>query len=479
MKTATVKQQCKFLAIVMTATLALFVQDAQALSIDEYIGLAKEKNPLLKSYQYSLEAADSRVKAAELDLAPVITGSFTSSNDKSRPSQIGTEREAELFSFGIAKKFFTGTLVKLDAATGEFNNTGAPAGFAEYSTGQVGITISQSLWKDSFGHGTRMKISRLEKSAQVEKLGSELQSRVALYDVEANYWDYALAQEDYKLKKANLERAQKIDKWTANRVGNGISDRADLMNAKALMALREAQFIQAEEELKTQEVKLRDNLQLADNEKTPVINGDLGTARPYLINLIKMKNVEKIESRIASLEAEARGLVADETVDNLRPDLSVFGNYTTTSYDADHSQAVSDMTKNDYPKNSIGLNFTWVFETGAKSGTRDAARKDALAAQLRADKKRSEGKSAWTDLVRKYDVLKTSVSTLEKVASYQRERAKAEQDKLSKGRTVTANVVLAETDAAEAEINLLRTRSSLRKLEASSLFFIDTTNGAE
>ena len=126
------------------------------------------------------------------------------------------------------------------------------------------------------------------------------------------------------------------------------------------MALREAQFIQAEEELKTQEVKLRDNLQLADNEKTPVINGDLGTARPYLINLIKMKNVEKIESRIASLEAEARGLVADETVDNLRPDLSVFGNYTTTSYDADHSQAVSDMTKNDYPKNSIGLNFTWV-----------------------------------------------------------------------------------------------------------------------
>ena len=486
MRTSSVKQQCKFLAIVMTATLALFIQDAQALSIDEYIGLAKEKNPLLKSYQYSLEAADSRVKAAEIDLAPVITGSYTSSNDKSRPSQLGTEREAELFSFGVAKKFFTGTLVKLDAATGEFNNTGAAQGFSQYSTGQVGITISQSLWKDSFGTGTRTKVSRIEKLAQVEKLGAELQSRVALYDVEANYWDYALAQEDYKLKKANLERAQKIEKWTANRVGNGISDRADLMNAKALMALREAQFIQAEEELKTQEVKLRDNLQLAENEKTPVINGDLATARPYLINLIKMKNVEKIESKIASLEAEARALVADETVDNLRPDLSVFGNYTTTSYDADHSQAISDMTKNDYPKNSVGVNFTWVFETGAKSGTRDAAKKDALAAQYRADKKRTEGKSSWTDLVRKYDVLKTSVSTLEKVAGFQRERAKAEQDKLSKGRTVTANVVLAETDAAEAEINLLKTRSSLRKLEASSLFFIDsaesgsyTSNGAE
>ena len=480
MKTANVKQQCKFLAIVMTATLALFLQDAKAISIDEYIGLAKEKNPLLKSYQYSLEAADLRTKAAEIDLAPVLTGNYTKSNDESRPSQLGTEREAEIYSLGLSKKFFTGTFVKLDATTGEFHNTAVLIpGFDQYSTGAVGITIQQSLWKDFFGGGTRTKISRLEKLAEIEKLNAELQSRMALYDVESNYWDYALAQENYRLKKANLERAQKIEKWTSDRVGNGISDRADLMNTKALMALREAQFIVAEEELKTQEVRLRDNLQLAENEPTPIINADLGSARPYLINLIKMKNVEKIEARIAALDAQARVLIADETVDGLRPDLSVFGNYTTTSYDRNHDQAVSNMTKDDYPKNTVGVNFTWVFEGGSKSATRDAAKKDALAAHLRADKRRSEGKNSWTDLVRKYDVLKSSVTTLEKVANFQRERAKAEQDKLSKGRTVTANVVLAETDAAEAEINLLRTKSSLRKLEASSLFFIDETVGVE
>lgn len=478
MRVSTVKQQCKFLAIVLTATLAVFIQDAQAISIDDYITLAKDKNPLLRSYQYSLEAADAKKDAARLDLAPIVTGSWVKSNDKSRPSQLGSDRDAELFSLAVAKKFFTGTLVKLDAQTGEFVNPGAMApGFDQYSTGSVGITIQQSLWKDFFGYGTRKKISRQEKLAEIEKLVSELQGRGALYDVEANYWDYALAQEDLKLKKANFERAQRIEKWTANRVSNGIADRADLMNAKALMALREAQYIQAEEELKSQEVKLRDNLQLADSEKTPIVTAELGTARPYLINLIKMKSVEKIEARIASLEAEAKGLVADETVDNLRPDLSLFGNYTTTSYDRDHSQAVSDMTKDDYPKNSVGVNFTWVFEGSAKAGTREAAKKDALASKLKAEKKRSEGQDAWSDLVRKYEVLKKSVETLEKVAQYQRERAKAEQDKLSKGRSVTATVVTAETDAAEAEVNLLRSRASLRKLEASSLFFIDSAAG--
>lgn len=472
-------RQCKFLGLILLTASMLFIQHAQALTIDEYIALAKQKNPLLKSYEESLKAVEARVEAAEIDLAPILMASYLTSTDKSRPNQLGPERDMEAYSLGIAKKFFTGTLVKLDAQVGDFENPGSTfPGYDLYTTGAVGITVQQSLWKDFFGYGTRKKISRLEKLAEIEKLSTELQARLALYDVESNFWDYALALEDYNLKKSNLERAQKIDRWTANRVSNGISDRADLMNSHALMALREAQFISAEEELKTQEVKLRDNLQLADNEATPKIKANLGASRPYLINLMKMKNVAQIQARLSVLEAQAKTLVAEETVDSLRPDLSVFGNYTTTSYNRDHQQAIDDMTKDDFPKNSVGVNFTWIFETDAKSGVRESSQKEALASKLRAEKKLSEGQDAWSDLVRKYEVLKNSVATLEKVATYQRERAIAEQDKLSKGRTVTANVVLAETDAAEAEINLLRTKSSLRKLEASSLFFIDM-NGAE
>ena len=64
-----------------------------------------------------------------------------------------------------------------------------------------------------------------------------------------------------------------------------------------------------------------------------------------------------------------------------------------------------------------------------------------------------------------------NVKTLEKIANYQRERAKAEQDKFSKGRTITASVVTAETDSAEAEVRFLKAKSGLRKLEASTLLF--------
>ena len=98
--------------------------------------------------------------------------------------------------------------------------------------------------------------------------------------------------------------------------------------------------------------------------------------------------------------------------------------------------------------------------------------RDAHSTTVSASKRLILGKNAWADLLRKYEITKQNLLTLEKVALYQRERAKAEQDKFNKGRTVTATVVTAETDAAEAEVNFLKVKSGLRKLESSIVLFI-------
>ncbi len=444
-----------------------------AMSIDEYLTMAQQKNPLLKSFKEAQSAAELKVKAVQLDLAPILTAGYLLSKDQSRPSQMGTVREMTAQNVALAKKFSTGTQVKVEAQTGQFENTGVQfPGFDKYSTGLLGVSIQQSLWKDFFGSATRMKIDRQEKVASLEKLASDLQFRAALFEVESTFLDYAVAQEEFKIKKSNLERAQKIEKWTSNRVGNGISDRADLMNAKALVALREVQLLNATEELKTQEMKFRDQLHLAGDENTPEIQLNLNVARPYLTDLMKSKNVTQIESLMAQQESEIKSVVAVETVDSLKPDLQVFGTYATTAYDRDYNQAISQITKTDYPKSSIGVNLTWIFETDAKSSLREAAQKEALASQLKAEKKSTVGRTAWEELVRKYSVLKNSTETLAKVSEYQRERARVEQDKLAKGRTVTSVVVTAESEAADAEINLLKIKSQLRKLETSSLLYL-------
>ncbi len=450
------------------------IKSQAGLTINDYMQLTKEKNPLIKSYEIGQEGLADKVKSAEIDLAPVFTAGYLNSTDQSRPSQIGTRREAEIYTLGVMKKTITGTYFKLDAQTGQFVNEGVLfQGFDMYSTGAVNLTVQQSLWKDFFGHGTRTMIKRKKSQAELEQLIFELEARGTQIEIESTYWDYYLASEDLKLKKSNLERALKIDQWTGKRVSNGISDRSDLMNAKALVALRQVQLLSAEEEFKNQEIKFKDNIGLSATEAVPELKVNMTDSRPYIANLMQSENVIKIDAKLELVQAELKSYAADEVTDQLRPELNVFGTYSTTSYNRDHQHAISDMTNDDFPKNSFGVNFSWVFENDAKSSLRSSVQKEAVAARLKANKKQLDGEKAWLEHVRKYELLKKSVTALESVAQFQRERALTEQNKLSRGRTVTAQVVIAESDAAEAEINLLKTKTQLRKLEVASLLFIN------
>lgn len=459
----------------MKKIILLFVAmglNANAMTVDEYLSAAKTKNPLFRAYDLSVEATVDKINSADIGLSPMLSAGYLKSSDKSLPSSIATERNLEQYSVGLAKKFFTGTSIKIDAQTNDFKNSGplVPS-LDQFSSDSLGISVSQSLWKDFLGAGTRNKIERQKSATQIESIAAELQRSAFLIGLESDYWDYAVAIEDLKLKKSNLERAQKMEKWTSTRVSNGISDRADLMNIKALAGLRSVQLLTAEEELKSQTIKFRENLSLSESESTPVIKANMSQARNYILELKNKKNVTSLESEISRLEAQTKSFVADEVTDDLRPDLSVFGSYATTSFNRDSSEALKKITGSDYPKSAVGVNFSWTFETDAKSGLRDSAKKEALASKLKAEKKSVLGQNAWQELLRKYNLTLANVKSLDEIASFQRERAKTEQDKFLKGRTVTANVVTAETDAAEAELNLLKAKAGLKKLEASALLY--------
>jgi outer membrane protein TolC len=447
-------------------------QTGYAMTLEEYLTQVKKKNRIYTSTDLAVEAARDRQDAGDIELAPTVSASYLRTEDKSLPSQTAQERKISDYTLGVSKKFSTGTSVSLTGKS-TLNNYEVPnAGTnPETSNSSLGVSLSQSLWKNSFGSATRIRHEREQAINLTETLSLDLQRRGVLIEAESSFWDYVVAQEDLKLKEENLERAKKLDRWTSGRVNNGISDRSDLMNVKALMSLRELELQNARDQLRTEEVRLRQNLDLADGEATPQLDGNLAQPRPYVEQLLKQKNVISIEAYLSVLQAKSKKLVAEEVVDSFKPDLSLVGGYTTTAYDASGHDSLNDVTKSDYPRSYVGLNFTWLFDTSAKKAQVSSYNKDALVAQYTAEKKQAEGKTAWAEHLRKFKVAQESVKTLEKIADYQKQRVKAEQDKFSKGRTITTNVVTAETDSAEADVKYLKAKSGLKKLEASTLLF--------
>lgn len=457
--------------ICLTMNLAA-AQNSAPMSLDEFLKKAQERNQKYLSVEQSVQAAKTKMGAAGLDLEPILSIQYLKSSDESLPNALGQKTELEQKTISLSKKFQTGTSLTLSTGVNDFAVT-APTipALDKYSTGNLGISIRQSLWKDSFGANSRRVLSRENKTYELEYRAAELERRRVAMQFESTFWDYLMAQEDLKLKKENLDRATKLDRWTANRVSNGISDQADLMNAKALISLRTLQMQTAEDEIKIQEALLRDTLELSEAESVPVLEGNLNKTRDHIDNLAQKNNVLPISAILAELEAQVKGLVAEEKMESQKPDLAVFGSYGSNSFNRESTTALSEIDDGKLPKSTVGVSFTMTIGTGAKGSFVNAATAEARAAELKADKEISLGKTNWKEFLRRYQTIKQNVGTLQDIANYQESRARAERDKFSKGRTVTANVVTAETDAAEASVNLLKARSNLRKLEASSVMY--------
>lgn len=447
--------------------------NAWAMTLEEYMALLQQKNRLYTSYQTSIEASRDKRVAGDLLLSPTLTAGYSVLTDKTEPIVVADQRTTTVSSLGVSKKFSTGTLLGLSALTTRLAyDAPVTPGNTGYSTGGLSFLVQQSLWKDFFGVATRLRQERESLTNQLEALGFELQKRVTLIQAEADFWDYMVAQEDLKLKQANFDRAKKLDSWTSNRVSNGISDQTDLLQVRALASLRELELATAAQILKTRESKIRENLDFTQTDAVPEFTADMTGTRPFVAELAKSKKIVKIDTYITSLEAEIKQKAAEEVNDSLKPDLSFLGKYNTSSYNTDYSTMQNNITGTDRPVTYVGLSLSWLFGSDAKSSQISAAKKEAMASRLRAEQARVTSDNAWLELLRQYELTKQNVFILQKIAQLQRDRARAEQSKFTKGRTITSNVVNAETDAAQAEVNYLAAKSGLRKLEASTQLFM-------
>ena len=454
---------------------------AWAMDLPEYLNNVLSKNKTAQSYEASGEAAKDRRVGNDLELVPVFTAGVSYLNDKSplgQFAQLGaSQTEAENFQASLSKKFSTGTDISLNATAAEVENAGdifLPE-FSRFSYGTLGVTLSQSLWKDAFGSGTRLRWQRLDASSEAEVGQFDLQKKMLLVQAESTYWDYIYHTENLRSSLESLTRAKKIESWTRRRVGDGIGERADLYSSQALVATRQLQVVSAEDELAAAKRKLRDFLELTDAEPFPAITGNISLTR-NLTGMIEKKQgrIVSAEAYLASLQSKAMSAASAETANGYRPDVVLTGSYATNSFQPGEtlSTATTHWADTDRPTWKVGVNFVYLFDTNVKASSLSAVRKDAQAAKLISERKILESESAWIELNRRYSELSKRIETASQVVQLQMAAAKSQAELFNKGRSITANVINAEEDAASADINLIRLKSEQRKMEAQGRLFI-------
>ena len=260
---------------------------AQAMNLQEYLKTVSERHRSLKAYDAQKEAADFREQSGDIELVPTMSAAASYTDDKNPLSQFAffgaTETKVTEYDLGFQKKFSSGTMVGVSAQAIDYQNIGnLPPGLDQYSNftvGSLGVSLSQSLWKNFFGHGTRLRWERQDAATRAEKGSYDLQAKNLLVNAEAAFWDYLYSLENLAISRDSLERSKRIESWTRRRVNDGISERADLYQAQALVTSRQLLLIAVEDDLAAARQTLRDYLELGPAENLPEMQGDLSQTR--------------------------------------------------------------------------------------------------------------------------------------------------------------------------------------------------------
>lgn len=463
--------------VVAFGCLFSFAQMINALSLPEYLSAVTQKNKNFMAIEKSLESSQQKWTAQDIQYAPALMVQVAQINDQSPlNSYSASESSIQQYSLGLQKKYKTGTtlgvqLNAIDADNKGITNPLTRAALSQFGFSNFALNLSQSLWKNQWGSSDSLKSQRDLAILKTEKLGLEIQKIQILIESEGLFWDYVFAQEDLKIKKESLDRAQKILSWIKKRVGDGISDAADLYNSEALVALREFQLASSQDEFQALEKKIRQNLELTAQEITPHLVADLNVHRGLRNAQSSNESISRLDVWASQQEIEIKKTVVHEVQESLKSDLTFAASYKTNSFKSNFSDSVSNVTSTDKPTTQLSLTWTYLLDDALKKSTYQSQQADLKSLEIKLQKKQEESQVSWQEMQRRYGEMKVKVELLEKLYSLQTRRANEERKKLSQGRTVTSQVITAEQDVAEAQLNLTKLKAEMRKLESQAQMF--------
>lgn len=435
------------------------------LTLNDYLKQVEEKNQTMTASKLITEGADLKANEGKLLFRPSIFAQAQASIDKkpttNRNAQ-GDETDFTFFTAGLTQQFRTGTSGKLSYSFSHTQINNASPAFLQVSDFHDGIAtleLSQSLWRNIWGKETRATETLITSQSEANKHTENYKMKVTLSQAESLYWSLSQMRKIVKVQKENLERAQKIRTWNQNRLKNGLAESADFLQADANYKARDYELRNALQEQK--------NLERALNSLRG-INGEALAEDLESVDSAKIKTLavpEKTDLRDDTKAAQEYAKLAKANaalaIEKNKPTFELYGSYALNGRDVESNQAISNSFKTNHDTKAIGLRFVAPIDFGTISDNIKGYNNDQIAAEQNYQRKLFEQDQQWNDLIRKFEDAKEKLSLVEKIEEAQRIKANNERERLSKGRTVTFQVLNFEQDYATSELARIQNETNI------------------
>jgi len=241
--------------------------------------------------------------------------------------------------------------------------------------------------------------------------------------------------------------------------------------------------LQSDANYKAREYELKSTLQdLKNLERT--VNSYRGIDSEVFNEDLESVNSSKLKSLTLPAKADLR----DDTkaalelqkiakanaalaIEKNKPTFEIYGSYAMNGRNVIGSEAISQSLSTNHDTKAIGLRFVAPLDFHTTSNNITGYQKDQVAAEENFQRKLFDQDQQWNDLVSRFEDARMKLSLVEKIEEAQKIKASNERDRLSKGRTVTFQVLNFEQDYAQSELTRIQNETNILNIYSQLKIF--------
>jgi len=436
--------------------------------MNTYVESVTKNNPAYKASSEATEGALLRSTEGTLLILPVLGVEANRGVDKSDtflPQMNGDSRKKNDVSIFITEQTPFGLSAKLSYGQNHIMTDGPVSPsfvpYPHYYTAQPSISLSQSLWKNGFGSQVRAMKNLANASALASYYGQRAKKLGVLLEAQGAYYRLFYTQQTISAVKESLLVATKLMNWAKKRYDQGLGEKSDYLQTKAVYDSRQLELTMAEQELDSasrafNSLRGEDSNHVAETLTQPEL--------PLLQDMKFSDKKWRDDVRALQKQSEVARANAILGKEKNKPTLDVVGMYARNGLDTDLAKARDESTKSDYPSYSIGIRFSMPLAIGKSYHVRDGYEKEAYAADLDFKRKLQEQIRDFDDLNAKIKNGYTKLKLAKITEESQRLKIEEERRKHQRGRTTFFQVLQFEQDYLDAELNRIQIESSLSGL---------------
>lgn len=371
-------------------------------------------------------------------------------------------------SLGASRYFSTGTSVSADVGydVSELGfQTVAPI---SYRQATAALSVSQKLWKDALGSGSRRALEAGRLSGEVVAQEYRQAAQAWVLELMQVFYSAWIGQHQIRVAEESLKRRVRLLEITGLKLKRGTAEAPDFHQVKSALLQAEVALAEARQSLGdiwrslVHALKLPEAWEAIDPALIPIEVDDPAGFALQACAADRPPQPSAGAARAKAL-AEASRLTLERLENAEKPDLELKGALATNGIDsASAGRAFSEAARGSHPAWTVGLQLKLPLGNEAARSARLSALSTHLRAEAAESDEAAQDRLLWKNTCLDLRRLDEAHRKIAEARDHQARRASDEEKRFAIGRVPTLAVVEAADDADQVELALRRQEVVLR-----------------